>query len=116
MKFEDYYIKSLNEMNLSGGVLGPESVSSGNGAHVGPAQDTYAKGDSRKPEVLGSKKKKRKKKLPKKLGETGNPEMGPVQTRNMPELMAPRTMKGINENGNAWCSGNDVEIVKNTDK
>lgn len=93
----------LNETNVAGGPSsafgsaggGPDS----GGAHVGPAQDTYAKGDARKPEVLGSKKKKKKKKLP-KMGETGNPEFGPVQSRNFPtDLMMPGRNKHIKETG-----------------
>jgi len=95
----------LSETNVAGGsasVFGPNGGGkTDGGAHVGPAQDTYAPDDNRKPEILGAKRKKKKKakKLP-KMKETGNPSFGPVQTRNFPtDLMMPGRGKHIKEDG-----------------
>jgi len=105
MNFEKLYNNMLSETNVAGGAASAFGPNGGGkvdgGAHVGPAQDTYATGDDRKPEILGAKRKKKKKikKLP-KMKETGNPSFGPVQTRNFPtDLMMPGRGKHIKEDG-----------------
>ena len=83
--FEKYFNKILSEDNVAadGGVFG--STSSAEGGSFPAGRDFYAPGDSRIPDILGSKssKKKKKRKKNRKKKSKIKKETIKIQRRNL---------------------------------